>query len=94
MSHLLPPQDHPVREMFAVADLVAVSTGKVPVCCGKPQARRSALRTMEANPAVRRVALFCADPSTDELRLVSVGRRGGVRTEWTFGPMTRDTRLL
>jgi hypothetical protein len=94
MSHLLPPPGHKAREMFDVSDLVAVSTGERPIPCAIWQARKSALATLERNPAVRRVVLFCADASNDQLRLVSVGRRGGHKVEWTFGPMTRQTRLL
>lgn len=94
MSHLLPPQGHPAREMFDVADLVDVGLGKRAVHCAIWQVRRSALATLESNPAARRVVLFCVDASNDQLRLVSVGRRGGVKVEWTFGPITRATRLL
>lgn len=94
MSQLLPPQGHPARELFDVSDLVAVGVGEHPVPCGIYHARRLGRATLAANPAARRVALFCLDATNDQLRLVSVGRRGGVKVEWTFGQVTRNTRLL
>lgn len=94
MSHLLPPQGHPARDMFDVADLVAVSTGERPVPCAFHQLRRSARETFAACPAARRVVFLYSDPATDQLQLVSVGSRGGVTKHWTFGPITRQTRLM
>ena len=94
MSHLLPPHGHPAREMFEVADLVAVATGERPVPCARWQLRRSAAQTFASSDAVRRVVFLYVDPTNDQLQLVSLGRRGGFQRHWTFGPITRATRLL
>lgn len=94
MSHSLPPLGHRARSLFDVADLVDVSTGGREIPCAIWKARRLALATMEGQPAIRRVVLFVADASNDQLRLVSFGRRGGHKVEWTFGPITRQTRLM
>lgn len=92
MSHLLPPQGHAARDMFDVAHLVDVATGKLPVRDSIPRLRAHALATM-AETAVKRVVCFHADAATDALRLVSFGPRGGMRVEWVFGPITSQTRL-
>jgi hypothetical protein len=93
MSHSLPPQGHPARDMFDVADLVAVSTGAYPVACDNFRLRRSARETFARCDAARRITFFKVNASNDQLELVSVGRRGGIRKEWTFGPITKQTRL-
>ena len=94
MSHILPAQGHPAREMFEVSDLVAVSMGERPVPCENHQVRRSASETFSRCKAARRVTFFKVNPSNDQLELVSVGRQGGIKREWVFGPITRRTRLL
>jgi hypothetical protein len=82
MSHLLPPQGHKAREMFAVEDLVAIATRQVdPV--DLQQARRSARLTFESSSAVRRVCIVLR--ADDQLELVSFGRRLAWRREWRFG---------
>ena len=93
MAHTLPPLSHPARELFAVADLAAVGTGSVPVLAGLHRARKAALRLLDAMPAARRVALFHVRAEDDMLELVSVGRKGGIRREWVFGPVTRQMVL-
>ena len=93
MSHVLPPAGHPAREMFDVTDLVAVSTGKRPVHCNRHAVRKLAMRALEATPAADRMVYFYVRGDTDELQLISVGRRGGFKVEWRFGPITRATRL-
>lgn len=94
MSHLLPPLGHAARDMFLVADLAAVGTGERPVPCDRWRLRRLAAETFAASAAVSRAVFLYADPSTDQLQLVSVGRRSAFRVLWTFGPITRQTRLL
>jgi hypothetical protein len=36
---------------------------------------------------------FYVNPSNDQLQLVSIGKRGGFKVEWVFGPITRETVL-
>lgn len=92
--HHLPPHNHPAREMFAVEDLVDVTLGRTPVLAGLYQAKNAARRFFEgADHAAKRVIYFCIDPTNDQLRLVSVGRRGGAKVEWTFGPCGSKVRL-
>lgn len=91
MSHLLPPEDHPAREMFDVADLVAIGTGQAPVIEFR-NVRFASRRLFEANPAARR-AFYIAARANDDLVLVSVGRRGGIKQHWKFGQLTRNMRL-
>ena len=93
MSHLLPPQGHPAREMFAVEDLVAAANGDYPVPCQNWQLRKSAAATFAGNSAAKRVVFIKVNPTNDQVELVSIGRRGGVRREWVFGPMTKAMRL-
>lgn len=84
MSHLLPPQGHPARDMFEVTDLVAIATRQVAptfLC----DARRSARALFERNPAARRAIYIIMRSDNDQLELVSFGRRLGRRVEWRFG---------
>lgn len=94
MSHVLPVAGHPAREMFDVADLVDVATGKQPVQCNRHVVRKLAIRALEATPAANRMVYFYVRGDIDELQLVSVGRRGGWKVEWRFGPITRAMRLV
>lgn len=94
MSHALPPVGHPAREMFDVADLVAVATGEQPVPCHRPAVRKMAERAFEAMPFAKRMVYFYVRSDTDELQLVSVGKRGGFKVEWIFGPIGRRARLV
>lgn len=91
--HALPPVDHKAREMFAVEDLVAIATGERPVPTCIVAMRRSAFGTFASSSAALRVAFIRLNPSSDELELVTFGRRGGWRREWTFGPVTRAARI-
>jgi hypothetical protein len=73
--------------MFEIEDLVAIATGaKSPV--GLQQAKLQGRSLARHNPAIKRVIYFVLLAS-DELALVSVGRRGGHRVEWVFGPLVR-----
>lgn len=85
MSHLLPPLGHPARDMFDVADLVAIGTRqRDPLTL--PQAKAAARRTFAAmGPAARR-ASFLVIRGDGMLDLVSIGRRGGWIRHWRFGP--------
>lgn len=94
MPHALPPLGHPARELFDVQTLVDVATGKEPVHCRRHTLRRAAEKSFTAMPAVKRMAYFYVNPSNDDLQLITIGRRGGFKVEWTFGPITRGTRLL
>jgi hypothetical protein len=90
---LLPPVGHKARELFTVEDLVAIATGErtVPTCI--VAMRRSALGTFQSCAAAERIAFIRLNPSSDNLELVTFGRRGGWRREWTFGPVTRAARV-
>ena len=85
MSHALPPQGHPAREMFAVEDLVAIATRQVdPI--DLQRAKFAAKRYFAAaSPAARRVVYIIMRSDNDQLELISVGRRGGHKVEWRFG---------
>jgi hypothetical protein len=91
MAHSLPQLGSPQRELFDVADLAAIGTGQRPVPTVE-QARRSA-RALFADSAVVRVASIAWDASLDQLLLVTIGPRGGVRREWCFGGATRQMVL-
>lgn len=94
MSHLLPPAGHPARDMFALEDLVAVSTGNDAVHCNRYALRKLAMRAFEGMPFAKRMVYFYVRGDTDTLQLVSIGKRGGFKVEWTFGPITRETVLV
>lgn len=93
MSHLLPPLGHPARDLFDVQTLVDIATGKEPVHCHRYALRKLAERSFAAMPAAKRLAYFYVRPDNDQLQLVSVGKRGGFKVEWVFGPVGRFARL-
>lgn len=92
MSHSLPPLASPLRDLFEVSDLVAISTGERPVPVFG-HGLRNARRTVRENKAVNAVFFFAVESATDELGLYRVGKRGGHKRLWVFGPITRATRL-
>jgi hypothetical protein len=92
MSHALPPQGHPTRELFQVADLVAITLGQEPVLT-LGRALPSARRTLGANKAARAVMVIALNSATDNLELIRVGKRGGWKRLWVFGPVGRHARL-
>ena len=94
MSHLLPPAGHPAREMFDVADLAAVGTGKEPVHYNRHTLRKKAERAFVAMPFAKRMVYFYVRSDNDQLQLVSIGKRGGFKVEWTFGPIGRSATLI
>lgn len=94
MSHVIPALGHKAREMFDMQTLVDISTGKEPVHCNIWALRRLAVTALANNPAAKRMVYFRVEPTNDNLQLISIGRRGGWRVEWTFGPITRQTRLI
>ena len=82
----LPLQGSAAREMFDVADLVEVGAGRALPVVGLAGARAKARRFFEgADHAAKRVCYFVL-LANDDLALVSVGRRLGVKVEWKFGP--------
>ena len=85
MSHALPLPGTRQREMFEIEDLVAIATGQEQAATLQ-QAKLSAKRMAKANRAIDRVVFFVL-LANDDLALVSVGRRGGHRIEWVFGPL-------
>jgi hypothetical protein len=92
MSHLLPPQGHPARELFDVQTLVDVATGKEMVRTRVPGDVERARMFAELGDAARRVVFFRVR-ADDTLELCSIGRRGGYRRHWSFGPCGPNVRL-
>ena len=92
MAHRLPPQGHPIREAFQVSDLVDIALGNVPVLT-LGRALPSARRTLEANQAASAVFMIALNSATDNLELIRVGKRGGWKRLWVFGPVGRKARL-
>lgn len=87
MSYPLPPATHKARELLGDMAWVAkqldpANASKLPAIW---QARRQALDSMEAQPAIRRMAYIVVRADTDEKWLVTFGRKGGWRKEWNFG---------
>lgn len=86
MSHSLPLLGSPQREMFEIQDLIDICSGKreiVDLQQAKQQARR--IFAGAKRGLVKRV-IFIIMRADDELQLVSIGSRGGLRVEWRFGP--------
>lgn len=82
MAHSLPPAAHPAREMFDISDLVAIGTGeRAPLTLS--EAKCIARRTLRECRAASRACFFVVR-GNDALELVSIGRRGGHKTEWRF----------
>jgi len=92
MSHALPLTGSPLRELFDVADVVAITQGTLPVHTSD-KGLILARRTMRENKAVRAIVYFAVDASTDKLCLYRAGNRGGYKRLWTFGPVGRHARL-
>lgn len=92
--HALPPHGHAARELFEVSHLVDITMGREPVPT-LPQALRSARNAFAADTtgAMRRMAFIVVRAEDDQLDLITVGRRGGWRKEWRFGPVGRNARL-
>lgn len=91
--HILPPHNHPAREMFAVEHLAKAMAGAFPIPCEFHQCRKIA-RDAFSNSAAKRIIMFRVNPTNDNVELVSVGIRGGIKTEWTFGPVTSQAVLM
>ena len=82
--HKLPPAGHKAREMFEVADVVAIGVGERKPVIGRPALRAMGKKFFWRHQIAKRlVVLFMA--ANGDLQLVSVGRRGGVKVEWNFG---------
>ena len=86
MSLLLPPSNHPARELFEVSDLATMCAPSnrqhLPTL---PQAKRAAAATFaNAGGAIRAITsvVLHADGS---VRLQQFGPRGGRVQKWNFG---------
>lgn len=85
MGHAIPPQGHPARDMFDIADLVAIAMGDQKPMLGLIESRCAARRFFQnAGAAVARV-VYIVLAADDQLLLVSYGRRLGRKIEWRFG---------
>lgn len=83
--HHLPPRHSPLRELFTVEQLVAIHHDHT-LASTLPAAKAEMRRMTRRDPAIKRGFFLCLD-AKDRLNLVSVGPRGGHKTEWTFGPI-------
>jgi len=92
MSLSLPATGSAARELFSVAELVAVTTGEQPLPLLGDAIRR-ARQTIAANKAASRVFSFALDASNDNVMLISIGKRGGWKREWVFGKVPRGARI-
>ena len=86
MSYRLPLTGTPVRELFAMEDLVEIlnpaNLAKLP--CLR-QAISQGRKTIEAsNGAIKSVAYICLRANDDRV-LITVGARGGWKQRWNFG---------
>lgn len=90
--HKLPLTGSPLRQLFEVADLVAITTGEQPV---RPfgRALSSARAFLRDNKAARSVVFIALEAATDNLCLYRVGNRGGHKRLWVFGPVGRKAKL-
>ncbi len=86
MSFSLPTQNHPAREGLDIAHLAVILD---PANAGKllttHEARRSALKAMEADKAIRRINFVVLRSENDQRWLISIGRKGGWKKLWNFG---------
>lgn len=86
MSFPLPPASSPARELI---DLASIAEILAPANVAKLQpiwqARKGALAMIEADSAIKRVAMVIVRADSDERWLVTFGRRGGWRKMWNFG---------
>lgn len=86
MSFPLPPLNTPARELIDIASIAEILNPEnlfklQPIW----QARKSAMRMLEADRAIKRIAMVILRADSDERWLVTFGRRGGWRKEWNFG---------
>lgn len=85
MSYAIPLSSDPRREMFDIHDLVDIGTGAI-VPLDLQAALRSAKRTFASMGRHVKRLNYIVMRADDTLQLISVGRRGGWRVVWTFGP--------
>lgn len=89
MAHDLPLVGTKQRDMFDVADLVAIATGDRAPTDGflgaKAKARRTFALYAQAAACPPSRLCYIVLEGDDRLSLVSVGPRGGLKREWTFG---------
>ena len=78
------------KDLSHVAEILAPENrGKL---LGFGRALLSARRTIASDPAIKRVVLVCLGNCNlpeqyGRVVLISVGRRGGWKKEWDFGPL-------
>jgi hypothetical protein len=86
MSFPLPPASSPARELIDVASIAEI-LAPANIAKLQPiwQARKAALAMIEADSAIKRIAMVIVRADTDERWLVTFGPRGGWRKEWNFG---------
>lgn len=87
--HTLPAANHPARAMFDIADIVAIGTGEraVPVRHVAVRQAREYLAREKTAKAVCSIVL----EHDDNISLVRIGARGGVKRIWVFGKANART---
>jgi hypothetical protein len=91
MSYALPLSGTAAREMFDMNDLVLIGSGDV-VPLDLNETLRAAKRTFPKVPCARRLN-YIVLRADDRLQLISVGRRGGWKVMWNFGPYQMPTKF-
>jgi hypothetical protein len=85
MGYPVPTANDPRREMFDMMDLVDILSGdRIPL--DLQTALRSAKRTFFGGNRHILKLNYIVLRADDQLELISVGRRGGWKTLWKFGP--------
>ena len=81
--HHLPPQNSALRDMFSIEhDLVPIGTGQARPALMRDTVRR-ARAAMADNKAIAHMTFIVMAPN-DDLVLIQIGCRGGVKPLWNF----------
>lgn len=90
----LPPLGSDAREAFDVEELVRIGLGQfippsLPEC--RALAREAFERYHGAAIQPARLVYFCLR-ADDQIELISIGPRGGMKREWRFGPLNLNRK--
>ena len=81
----LPAANSPIRDLFDVNDLATMHRQDVPFLASVTAAH---CETMKADKAIKSVNFIALSITDGNVYLFNIGRRGGVRKLWNFGPIT------
>lgn len=84
MSHLLPPANSPLREMFDIADLVAIGTKQREPITFKDAVFASKRFFASQPKGLVKSVVYIALKADGSLVLVSFGPRGAHKIHWIF----------